>query len=52
MHHILGNDSTIIDYKYVLFSYAYVTNQGDRISEKWLKIDEDAERYISKYFNV
>ena len=52
MHHILCNDSTINDYKYVLFPYAYVTNQGDSISEKWLKIDKDAERYISKYFNV
>ena len=42
----------IIDYKYVLFPYAYVTNQGDYIAKKWLKIDKDAERYISKYFNI
>ena len=40
------------DYKYVLFPYAYVTNQGDCIAKKWLKIDKDAERYISKYFNI
>jgi hypothetical protein len=52
MHHILCNDSAINDYKYVLFPYAYVTNQGDCLAEKWLKIDKDAERYISKYFNV
>ena len=41
-----------IDYKYVLFPYAYVTNQGDYIAKKWFEIDKDAERYNSKYFNI
>lgn len=52
MHYLLGNDSKQTDYKYVLFPYAYVTNQGEVIAQKWHQIDKDAKSFISKYFNI
>ena len=40
------------EYKYVLFPYAYVTNQGEVIAQKWQQIDSEAKFFISKYFNI
>ena len=48
----INNEILKAEYKYVLFPYAYVTNQGDSIAPKWHKIDKEANFYLSKYFNI
>lgn len=52
MRHISGIDSNIIDFKYVFFPYAYATKQGECTAKEWIKVDKNAEKYLSKYFNI
>ena len=46
MHLLLKNNAKDVDYRYVIFPYAFVTNQHDKVVPKWFEIDKEAEKYV------